>query len=86
MAYQLLLVDQNVTLNLADSSPKHVYRVPEIGEHILIKWQNQTKVCEVEDVWTHVNLDQTPPFQGAVQVLVRWSRGMEPALYAKRFR
>lgn len=86
MSYQLLIVDQNATLTLANSSPKHVYRVPSVGEHILVKWHDQTKICEVEDVWTHVNLDQTPPYQGAVQVLVRWSRGMDPALYIKRFR
>jgi|AP45_3_1055517.scaffolds.fasta_scaffold61581_2 hypothetical protein len=86
MAYQILLVDQNTTLALEDSSPKHIYRCPSIGEHILIKWQNQTKVCEVEDVWTHINLDQDPPRQGAVQVLVRWSHGIDPALYVRRFR
>lgn len=86
MAYQILLVDQNTTLALEDSSPKHIYRCPEVGEHILIKWQDQTKVCEVEDVWTHVNLDQNPPRQGAVQVLVRWSHGIDPALYVRRFR
>lgn len=86
MSYQVLMVDQNATLTLNSSAPKHVYRVPAVGEHILVKWQNQTKVCEVEDVWTHVNLDQNPPYQGAVQVLVRWGRGMDPALYVKRFR
>ena len=86
MAYQILLVDQNTTLALEDSSPKHIYRCPSIGEHILIKWQNQTKVCEVEDVWTHINLDQDPPRQGAVQVLVQWSHGIDPALYVRRFR
>lgn len=86
MAYQILLVDQNVTLTLQDSEPKHSYRVPSLGEHILVKWQGQTKVCEVEDVWTHMNLDKDQPYQGAVQVLVRWSHGLDPALYVRRFR
>lgn len=85
-SYQILIVDQNVTKTLAASSSKHVYRTPSVGEHILVKWQGQTKVCEVEDVWTHVNLDQDPPYQGAVQVLVRWSHGLDPALYVRRFR
>ncbi len=84
--YQLLLVDQNATLNIQSSEPKHTYRVPVKGEHVLVRWQNQTKVCEVEDVWTHVNLDSETPYQGAVQVLVRWSHGLDPSLYARRFR
>lgn len=84
--YQLLLVDQNVTLTLKTSEPKHSYRVPSIGEHLLVKWKDETKVCQVEDVWTHINLDQESPYQGAVQVLVRWSHGLDPALYVRRFR
>ena len=86
MSYQILLVDENVTLTLNDSAPKHIYRPPGLGEHILLKWKNQTKVCKVEDVWTHINLDGDAPYQGAVQVLVRWSSGLDPALYVRRFR
>lgn len=84
--YQILLVDENVTLPLGSSEPKHTYRVPGVGEHLLVRWRGQTKICEVEDVWTHVNLEGEQPFQGAVQVLVRWSHGMDPALYVRRFR
>lgn len=86
MAYQILLVDQNETIPLGDSEPKHTYRVPAVGEHLLIRWRDETKVCEVEDVWTHINLDQDTPNQGAVQVLVRWSHGLQPELYVRRFR
>jgi hypothetical protein len=84
--YQILLVDKNTSVNLPDSKGEHTYRVPNVGEHLLIKFQNETKVCEVEDVWTHINLDVNPPYQGAVQVLVRWSKGLDPALYARRFK
>lgn len=84
--YQILLVDENVTLPLGSSEPKHNYRVPGVGEHLLVRWRGQTKICEVEDVWTHVNLEGEQPFQGAVQVLVRWSHGMDPSLYVRRFR
>lgn len=84
--YQILLVDQSVSLRIQDSMPKHLYRAPGLGEHILVKWKDQTKMCEVEDVWTHINLDNDPPTQGTLQVLVRWSHGMDPALYARRFR
>ena len=84
--YQILVVDKNVSVSLPDSKGEHTYRVPNIGEHILVKYQNETKVCEVEDIWTHVNLDVQPPYQGAVQVLVRWAKGLDPALYARRFK
>lgn len=84
--YQILLVDQNVTLSIQPSEPKHTYHVPAVGEHVLVKHNQETKVCEVEDVWTHINLDQTPAYQGAVQVLVRWSHGLDPAVYIRRFR
>jgi hypothetical protein len=83
--YQILLVDKNASISLPDSMGEHTYRVPGVGEHILVKWQGETKVCEVEDLWTHINLDAVPAYQGAVQVLVRWSKGLDPALYARRF-
>ncbi|MEZ4462116.1 MAG: hypothetical protein R3E66_20825 [bacterium] len=84
--YQILLVDKNASLGLPDSKGEHTYRVPQIGEHLLVKWQGDTKVCEVEDVWTHVNLDAETAYQGAVQVLVRWAKGIDPAVYVRRFK
>ena len=84
--YRILLIDESTELPVSTSKSNHQYRVPRIGEHVLAKWQERTKICEVEDVWTHVNLDNNPPYQGAVQVVVRWSRGMDPKLYIRRFR
>ena len=84
--YRILIIDQSQEVSVHNTKADHDYRVPSIGEHVLVKWQNQTKVCEVEDVWTHVNLDQNPPYQGAVQVIVRWAKGLDPALYVRRFR
>ncbi len=84
--YQILIVDKNASLSIPDSKGEHTFRVPTIGEHILVKWNSETKVCEVEDVWTHINLESEPPFQGAVQVLVRWSKGLDPSVYVRRFR
>jgi hypothetical protein len=85
--YKILIADHNVTLNIKPGQPdKYPERVPNIGEHLMVRWQGQVKVCEVEDVWTDMVLEQDPPFQGAVQVLVRWGRGLDPALYARRFR
>jgi len=84
--YQILLLDQNVTLPIQSSAPKHTYRAPAVGEHVLVKWNGQTKMCEVDDVWTHINLDNEPPTQGALQVVVRWSHGIAPELYVRRFR
>ena len=83
--YQILIVDKNAEVPVPRARRNHEYRVPGIGEHVLVRWQGNTKVCEVEDVWTHVNLDQQEPYQGAVQVLVRWSKGMDPKLYIRRF-
>ena len=84
--YQILIVDKNAEYSIHRARSDHRFRVPEVGEHVLVKWQDQTKVCEVEDVWTHVNIDQDDPYQGAVQVLVRWSKGMDPQLYIRKFR
>ena len=84
--YQIVIVDENAEVPVPDSRSNHRYRVPQIGEHLLVKWRGQTKVCEVEDVWTHLNLDQQQPNQGAVQVLVRWAKGLDPALYIRRFK
>ncbi len=84
--YQLLIVDKNATIPLHSAEPKHSYRAPQIGEHLVVKWEGQTKICEVVDIWTHVNLDGAQPTQHAVQVLIRWSNGIDPALYARRFR
>ncbi len=83
--YQILIVDENQEISIPRAKSKHVYRVPNLGEHILVRWKGQTKICEVEDVWTHINLDKDPPYQGAVQILVRWSRGHEPSRYVQRF-
>ena len=84
--YQILIVDKNKSLQVPSATGNHLYRVPGIGEHILVKLEGVTKVCEIEDVWTHVNLDNEPAYQGAVQVLVRWSKGMDPSLYVRRFK
>lgn len=84
--YRILIVDQSAELPVSSATSNHQYRVPRVGEHVLVKWQGETKVCEVEDVWTHLNLDQNPPYQGAVQVVVRWSKGLDPQLYVRRFR
>lgn len=83
--YRILLIDENTELTVNDAKSNHTYRVPNIGEHVLVKWQGQTKVCEVDDVWTHINLDNEP-YQGAVQVVVRWAKGLDPNLYVRRFR
>lgn len=84
--YQILIVDKNAEVPIPSARSDHEYRVPNLGEHVLVRWNGQTKVCEVEDVWTHVNLDQKQPDQGAVQVLVRWAKGMDPKLYIRRFK
>ncbi len=84
--YQIVIVDENAEVPVPAARSDHQFRVPCIGEHVLVKWHGQTKVCEVEDVWTHVNLDQQQPYQGAVQVLVRWAKGMDPQLYIRRFK
>lgn len=83
--YRILIIDENADLAVPSARSDHKFRVPKIGEHIVIKWQDKTKVCEVEDVWTHINLDGDP-YQGAVQVVVRWAKGMDPPLYFRRFR
>lgn len=84
--YRILILDENAELPVSTAKSNHEYRVPVVGEHILLKYKNTTKVCEVEDVWTHVNLDKDPSYQGAVQVVVRWNKGMDPSLYVRRFR
>lgn len=84
--YQILIVDKNATLTVPNAKGDHLYRAPKIGEHILVKYEDMTKVCEVEDVWTHVNLDNEPAYQGAVQILVRWNKGLDPQLYVRRFK
>lgn len=84
--YQIVIVDENAEVPLPGARSNHQFRVPQIGEHMLVKWKGQTKVCEVEDVWTHVNLDGQQPYQGAVQVLVRWAKGIDPQLYIRRFK
>ena len=84
--YRILLIDKNSELPVSSARSNHQYRVPRVGEHMLLKWDGVTKVCEVEDVWTHLNLDNNPPQQGAVQVVVRWNKGLDPALYVRRFR
>lgn len=84
--YQLLLVDQNVTIRVQDVRPNYELRVPSLGEHVLVRWNDQTKICEVEDVWTNFTAQDDHATQGAVQVLVRWSHGIDPALYVRRFR
>ena len=84
--YRILMIDQSVELPVSTPRSNHQYRVPGLGEHVLVKWKGVTRVCEVEDVWTHVNFDNNPPYQGAVQVIVRWAKGMDPALYARKFR
>lgn len=84
--YQILIVDKNASMSIPGATGDHTLHVPKVGEHILVKWTNETKICEVEDVWTHINLESDPPYQGAVQVLVRWSKGLDPAVYVRRFR
>lgn len=84
--YQILIVDKNASMSIPAATGDHTLHVPKIGEHILVKWNTETKICEVEDVWTHINLESEPPYQGAVQVLVRWSKGLDPAVYVRRFR
>lgn len=83
--YQILIVDKNAEVSVPRAKSDHHYRVPRIGEHVLVRWQQETKICEVEDVWTNLNLDSDSPYQGAVQVLVRWAKGMDPKLYIRRF-
>lgn len=84
--YRILIVDRGAELPVSPSQSNHEYRVPVKGEHIMVRWEGVTKACEVEDVWTHVNLDNDPPYQGAVQVVVRWMKGLDPALYVRRFK
>ena len=84
--YQILIVDKNATLTVPHAKGEHTYRPPQMGEHILVKFEETTKVCEVEDIWTHVNLDNDPAYQGAVQILVRWNKGLDPQLYVRRFK
>lgn len=84
--YQIVLVDQNAEIPINEVRAGHTLHVPAVGEHIMVKWNNETRICEVSDVWTHINLDSSPPQQGAVQVLVRWVTGLDPALYIRRFR
>jgi len=84
--YQILIVDKNVCLSVPGAKGDHTFRAPGLHEHVLVKWNGETKVCEVEDVWTHINLESEPPFQGVVQVLVRWSKGLDPSVYVRRFR
>ncbi len=83
--YRILLIDQNEEIPIPGARSDHQFRVPSKGEHILIKWRGETRVCEVADVWTHINLDQQQPNQGAVQVLVKWSKGLPPAVHVKRY-
>lgn len=83
--YQILIVDENQEVPIEQIKSRHTFRVPQIGEHVLVRWQGKTKICEVEDVWTHINMDKEKPYQGAVQVLVRWRRGQDPAKYVQRF-
>ncbi len=84
--YQIVIVDQNAEIPIQGSKNPHLFRAPNVGEHIMVKWQGVTKVCPVDDVWTHVNLESQPPFQGAVQVIVRWSKGMDPGVFIRRYR
>lgn len=84
--YQILIVDKNAEYAVSRARSNHQFRVPEVGEHILVRWNGNTRICEVEDVWTNVDLDNDDPYQGAVQVLVRWAKGMDPQLYIRRFR
>lgn len=84
--YRILLIDKSTEIPVSSAKANHKYRVPRAGEHVLVKWQGQTKVCEVEDVWTNINLDREPAYQGAVQVVVRWGKGLDPQLYFRRFR
>lgn len=83
--YQILLVDENVEIPISRSRSNHQFRVPTSGEHILVRWRGKTRVCEIEDVWTHINADQDDPYQGAVQVLVKWKKGLTPDIFVKRF-
>ncbi|TXD35117.1 hypothetical protein FRC96_12085 [Lujinxingia vulgaris] len=81
--YQIVIMDKNAEITVERARSNHTLRVPGKGEHVLVKWSGETRICEVEDVWTHLNLDQDSPYQGAVQVLVRWARGMDPGLYVQ---
>lgn len=84
--YQILIIDKNAEYNVSRARSDHRFRVPHVGEHVLTRWNGQTRICEVEDVWTNVDLDNDDPYQGAVQVLVRWAKGLDPQLYIRRFR
>lgn len=84
--YQIVIVDENAEINVPGARSDHKFRVPRIGERLVVRWKGQTKICEVEDVWTNVNLDQDTPNQGAVQVLVKWSKAIDPQLYIRRFK
>lgn len=83
--YQIVLIDQNNEIPVRQVRQGHQGRVPQKGEQLLVKWQGETRMCEVLDVWTNVILEGTPQ-QGAVQVLTRWSTGIDPKLYIRRFR
>ena len=83
--YQILIIDKNQEISIPRARSNHQFRPPQKGEHVLVRWQGETRVCEVEDVWTHINLDQAEPYQGAVQVLVKWSKGLPPNVYVRRF-
>ena len=80
--YRILILDEQAELEVPESRSNHEYRVPQIGEHVFVKYNGQTKVCEVEDVWTHLNLESA--YQGAVQVVIKWSKGMDPKLFLRR--
>lgn len=84
--YRILLIDQQQEIEVRQAKPPHVLRVPNLREHIMIKYQGVTKICEVEDVWTNISLDSQAPIQGAVQVVVRWAKGLDPAVYVRRYR
>lgn len=84
--YQIVIVDKSAEVDVPGARSDHTYRVPKVGEHVLVRWQGETKICEVEDVWTNVNLDQEEAYQGAIQVLVRWAKGVDPKLYIRRFK
>ena len=83
--YQILLIDENEEIAIGRARSNHQFRVPSKDEHILVKWRGETRVCNVEDVWTHINADQDQPYQGAVQVLVKWAKGLPPNVHVKRY-
>lgn len=83
--YQILLVDENEEIPIPKARSNHQFRVPSKGEHILVRWREETRVCEVAEVWTHINLDREQPYQGAVQVLVKWAKGLPPDVHVRRY-